>query len=151
MVYTDLTRKAMQIAYRAHDGQTDKAGMPYIMHPVHVAEQMNDEDSCVVALLHDVVEDTAITIDNLREAGFTEKQLSAIKAMTHDKSEPYMVYVEKLSKNPLAVKVKMADLRHNMDRSRIIHFTVKDGERMMKYYKALRFLNEISNRNRRTA
>ena len=70
MIYTDLTRKAITVAYNAHQGQLDRAGLPYILHPLHVAEQMKDEDTCVVALLHDVIEDTDLTLENLREYGF---------------------------------------------------------------------------------
>lgn len=141
MVYTDLTRKAMRIAYKAHDGQKDKSGLPYIMHPVHLAEQMTDEDSCVVALLHDVVEDTNVTIGDLVNDGFTRNQISAIEAMAHEKTVPYMVYIKNLSKNPLAVSVKRADLAHNMDLSRIPHPTETDEKRIDRYTEALKILN----------
>ena len=131
----------MRIAYKAHDGQKDRSGLPYIMHPVHLAEQMTDEDSCVVALLHDVVEDTDVTIGDLVNKGFTPNQISAIKAMTHEKTVPYMVYIKKLSKNPLASVVKRADLAHNMDLSRIPNPTESDKSRLSRYTEALRILD----------
>ena len=140
MIYTEYTKKAVIVAYRAHEGQTDRAGWPYIFHPVHVAEQMTTEDSCVVALLHDVLEDTELTIEDLRKEGFTEKQLEAVQLMTRTKDIPYMEYVKRLADNPVAREVKLADLRHNMDRSRLSEFTEKDEERYGKYSAALEML-----------
>lgn len=140
MIYTDLTRKALKIAYEAHKDQVDKAGLPYINHPLHLAEQMETEDTCVVALLHDVVEDTEFTLEDLRKAGFTEKQLQAIEAMTHEKGVPYMDYVRELKKNEIAVAVKIADIRHNSDISRIENPTEKDIKRLDKYKEAMEFL-----------
>ena len=137
MIYTDLTRKAMKIAYEAHAGQVDKAGLPYINHPLHLAEQMETEDTCVVALLHDVVEDTPVTLEDLRKAGFTETQLQAIKAMTHEKGVPYMDYIRELRNNEIAVVVKIADIRHNSDISRIDNPTEKDINRINKYKYAM--------------
>ena len=83
----------MKIAYEAHKDQYDKSGIPYIFHPIHLAEQMNDESTICVALLHDVVEDTDITFEQLSDAGFSDEIISAIKLMTHDDSVPYMEYV----------------------------------------------------------
>lgn len=119
MIYTDQTRKAMRIAYRAHDGQLDKSGVPYIFHPIHVAEQMQDEETTIVALLHDVVEDTEMTLDDIRREGFSEEILEAIRLLTHQKDTPYLAYVQQLKDNPIARAVKLADLRHNSDRSRL--------------------------------
>lgn len=140
MIYTELTQKAMKIAYEAHSGQVDKAGLPYIFHPVHLAEQMKTEDTCVVALLHDVVEDTDITLEDLRKAGFTDVQLEAIAAMTHDESVEYMDYVREIKKNEVAAAVKLADLSHNSDLSRINNPTEKDIKRIEKYKKAIEIL-----------
>lgn len=143
MIYTDLTRKAMKIAYEAHKGQVDKAGLPYIYHPVHLAEQMETEDTCVVALLHDVVEDTDVTMDDLRKAGFTDVQLEAISSMTHEDSVEYMDYVREVKKNPIATAVKIADILHNSDITRIENPTEKDLSRYERKYKAaMDFLKE---------
>ena len=101
MIYTELTYKAIKVAFKAHEGQLDKTGLPYILHPIHVAEQMKDEDSCVAAILHDVIEDTDITLEDLRKEGFTEKQLEAVALLTHDLSVDYMDYIIQLSGNPI--------------------------------------------------
>ena len=118
MVYTPLTAKAMQIAYAAHHGQVDKAGMSYIFHPIHLAEAMEDEISCCVALLHDTVEDTDITFADL-EKDFPAEVMDALKLLTHEEGTDYFEYVQKIKGNPVAVKVKLADLAHNADQSRI--------------------------------
>ena len=93
MIYTDMTKKALKLCFEAHKNQTDKSGIPYVFHPLHLAEQMNDEDTTVAALLHDVIEDTPYTLDNLRVMGFNEQVLDALALMTHDKRIPYMDYV----------------------------------------------------------
>lgn len=118
MIYTPLTCEAMKIAYRAHHGQTDKAGLPYIFHPFHLAEQMTDEYSVCVALLHDVVEDTDVTLDELKKI-FPQEITDAIALLTHPKNIPYLDYVEKIKDNPLAKTVKVADIHHNSDPSRM--------------------------------
>lgn len=119
MIYTEQTEKALKLCYQAHAGQTDKGGVPYAFHPVHLAEQMDDEVSTVVALLHDVVEDTAYTFADLEEMGFAPEAIQALKLLTHDAETPYQEYVRRLAVNPIARKVKMADLIHNMDTSRL--------------------------------
>lgn len=139
MIYTDQTTKAMQIAYEAHHGQVDKAGVPYILHPVHLAEQMETEAECIVALLHDVVEDTDITLIQL-EKEFPEEVVQAIKLLSHDESVDYMDYVSELKKNPIARKVKLADLIHNSDRSRLKNPPPQDEKRCKKYGKAIELL-----------
>lgn len=118
MVYTPLTMKAMQIAYAAHHGQVDKAGMPYVFHPMHLAEQMEDEISCCVALLHDTVEDTDITLEDL-EKEFPRSVTEPLKLLTHPKEVPYLDYVRGIRENPVAVKVKLADIAHNSDQTRL--------------------------------
>lgn len=140
MIYTELTEKAARLAFKAHEGQFDRAGLPYVMHPIHLAEMMTTEDTCVAALLHDVVEDTDITIEDLREEGFTETQLRAVDLLTHKKGVPYMDYVRALKDDPVARSVKIADLRHNSDRSRLREATQKDEERYKKYKEALSIL-----------
>lgn len=119
MIYTRLTREAMKIAYSAHHAQVDKGGMPYIFHPYHLAEQMQDEYTTCAALLHDVVEDTAITLEQLAEV-FPEEIIEAVRVLTHKKGEPYPEYIEQVKNNPIAKAVKLADLQHNSDQSRML-------------------------------
>lgn len=142
MIYTYMVKKAAEIAFMCHEGQQDKGGYPYIMHPLHLAEQMDDEDSCIVALLHDSVEDTNMTFDDLLEYGFSVKQVNAIRALTHKKGSDYMEYIEnQVMTDPIAVKVKMADLKHNMDPNRLGRVPVdEDTERLRKYKKAYSML-----------
>ena len=141
MIYTVNTRKAMEIAYKAHHGQVDKSGVPYIFHPIHLAEQMATEEECIVALLHDVVEDTEMTFEQL-EKDFSEAVIQALKLVTRDQKEDYMQYVEKIKINPIAKKVKLADLHHNSDKTRLEKMTLIDLKRNEKYQKAIEFLNE---------
>lgn len=118
MIYTHLTNEAMKIAYRAHHGQTDKGGIPYIFHPYHLAEQMTDEYTACVALLHDVVEDTDVTLEQLAEI-FPKEVVEAVALMTHNDDTPYLDYVARIASNPIAKAVKLADLLHNSDKSRL--------------------------------
>ena len=117
MIYTEMTIKAMKYAYNAHLGQLDYNNVPYIFHPYHVAEQMDDEVSCTVALLHDVVEDTEITIEDLKKE-FPAKVTDAVALLTHDEAVDYFDYVNELKHNDVARKVKLADLDHNSDENR---------------------------------
>ncbi len=132
MIYTKLTQKAMQIAYYAHHGQFDCNGMPYVFHPVHLAEQMDDEYSCCVALLHDVVEDTSVTLEELSK-DFPLMVIEALKLLTHEKGTDYFDYVRRIKDNPLAKKVKLADLEHNMDRSRIVDENAVSEEKLRQW------------------
>jgi (p)ppGpp synthase/HD superfamily hydrolase len=141
MINTKLTRKAMKIAYEAHHGQLDRAGVPYIYHPIHLAEQMDSEISCIVALLHDVVEDTDITFADL-EKEFPKEAIEALKLLTHDLNVEYMDYVREIKKNPIAKKVKKADLIHNSDETRLNCISEKDRQRKEKYCKALNILED---------
>lgn len=117
MIYTALTMKAMKLAYEAHHGQVDKAGIPYVFHPWHLAEGMKDEISVCVALLHDVVEDTQITLADL-EKQFPPEVTQAVALMTHEDGVDYFDYVREIKKNPVARQVKLADLAHNSDSTR---------------------------------
>lgn len=144
MVYTELTNKAMRIAYNAHHGQVDKSGIPYIFHPVHLAEAMEDEVSCCVALLHDTVEDTEITIADL-EKEFPPEVTEALKLLTHAKGTPYFDYVRAVKANPIAVKVKLADIAHNSDQTRLADSGMPEETRAYfrdKYAKAKKILLE---------
>ena len=140
MIYTPMTKIALKICFEAHKNQTDKSGMPYVFHPFHLAEQMVDEKTTVVALLHDVIEDTEYTIDDLKNMGFSDDILSAIALMTHTDGVPYMEYVAKIKTNSIAKAVKLADLRHNSDMSRLDKVTIHDCERAEKYKKAIDLL-----------
>lgn len=119
MIYTELTNKALRFAYNAHHGQLDYNGIPYIFHPLHLAEAMDDEISCCAALLHDVVEDTAVTMEQL-EQEFPAEVISVLKLLTHEEGVPYFDYVRAIKNNPIAVKVKLADIAHNSDQTRCV-------------------------------
>ena len=142
MIYTPVTRKAMQLAFDAHAGMYDKTGLPYIMHPLHVAESMTDEITTAIALLHDVIEDTDITAEKLAEEGMPEEVVCGVLAMTHGENEDYFEYVARVKKNPYALKDKIADLEHNSDLTRLDNVTDKDIQRVEKYRKALEILKK---------
>ena len=140
MIYTELTKKAMKIAFEAHKEQIDKSGIPYIYHPIHLAEQMSDEITTCVALLHDVVEDTNMTFEELEKLGFTNDIITALKLMTHDSNVPYMDYVRDIKTNIYAKTVKLADLRHNSDLSRLDLIDNTVLARVSKYQEAIEIL-----------
>ena len=142
MLYTKLTKKAMKIAFEAHKNQTDKNGIPYIYHPIHLAEQMADEKTICVALLRDVVEDTDITFEQLLSEGFPDDIIEALKLLTHDDSIQYMDYVKEIKSNPIAAAVKLADLKHNSDLTRLDVIDEKAINRAEKYKKAIRLLSK---------
>ena len=133
MIYTEMTIKAMKIAYEAHLGQLDYNDVPYIFHPYHLAEQMDDEVSCTVALLHDVVEDTPITLSDLEQI-FPAQVVEIVRLLTHDEGVDYFDYIRKIKKNPIATKVKLEDLKHNSDESRSIGSNL--SEEQLLYWKA---------------
>lgn len=137
-----MTKIALNLSFEAHKDQRDKSGMPYVFHPFHLAEGMRDEDTTIVALLHDVIEDTDTTLDDLKALGFSEAVLDAIALMTHDDEVPYMDYVAAIKKNPIARAVKLADLRHNSDMTRLDTVTLRDIDRAEKYKKAIALLEE---------
>lgn len=141
MINTNLTRKAMIIAYNAHQGQVDKAGVPYIFHPTHLAEQMDTETECIIALLHDVVEDTDVTFEEL-EKEFNTEIIEVLKLLTRDKDTDYMKYIENLKVNPIAKKIKIADINHNADETRLDKITATDIIRREKYKRALELLEK---------
>lgn len=137
---SQAVKKALEICFDAHKDQSDFSGKPYIFHPVHLAEQMDTEHEICTALLHDVVEDSDYTLDDLQNAGFAPEIITAVGLLTHDPAVPYMDYVRALKDNPTARKVKLADLRHNSDVKRYAPVTERDFERQAKYQKALEFL-----------
>lgn len=141
-----LESKSVEQAYRlaadAHAGQADKGGNPYINHPVAVAEALATEDTQVVALLHDVVEDTPVSLQNLREQGFSERVVKAVDCLTKRDGEPLEAYLERVKQDPLAVTVKLADLTHNSDLRRISSPTEKDYARVERYQREIEFLRQ---------
>lgn len=118
MLYTPKIIECLRFVEEFHHEQYDKIGVPYILHPVFVADQMDTEDETIVALLHDVVEDTPITLDDLRDKGYSDEIVVAIDALTRRTDETYSAYIERLSNNKLARRVKIADLQHNLDPER---------------------------------
>jgi len=140
MIYTAQTKKALKVCFDMHKDQTDKSGLPYVFHPFYLAEQMQDEVTTVVALLHDVVEDTPCTFDDLREMGFDEAVLQSLALLTHDDGVPYMEYVAAIKQNPIAKAVKLADLRHNSDLSRMDTVDERALKHHQKYMDAIAFL-----------
>ena len=142
MIYTEKTKKALKLCFEAHKNQLDKSGMPYVFHPFHLAEQMETEETVVAALLHDVMEDTDYTAEDLKEMGFDGDVLDALLLLTHQDGVDYMDYVKKIKSNPIARAVKLADLTHNSDLTRLDTVDQKALERKEKYKKAIEFLTE---------
>lgn len=140
MIYTDLTKKAMKLCYEVHRDQVDKGGLPYVFHPLHVAECMTQELSTAVALLHDVVEDSACTLRDLRAMGFPAELTDALALLTHDPAVPYSDYIAAIKANPVAAEVKLADLRHNSELSRLEAPGEADFARVKKYREAIELL-----------
>ncbi len=128
--------KAIRIAAIAHEGQTDKAGQPYIMHPLRVMFSRKDEIERICAVLHDVIEDTDISLADLRNEGFSQDVLTALDALTKRTGENYEDFIERVIENNIACNVKLADLTDNMDLSRISNPTEEDFKRIEKYRKA---------------
>lgn len=137
MIYTELTNKALRFAYNAHHGQLDYNGIPYIFHPIHLAEQMDDEISCCAALLHDVVEDTPVTFEELSRE-FPQEIVSIVRLLTHEdtaegNNADYFSYLQPIKANPIAKKVKLADIAHNSDQSRCVGSDL--SEERLAYWK----------------
>ncbi len=128
--------RAVQIAAEAHAGQRDKAGAPYLLHPLRMMMRMESEAAMIAAVLHDVVEDTAWTLDALRAEGFAEEILAAIDCLTHREGESYETFVQRAGANWIARQVKMADLEDNMNLKRLSEITAKDLARLEKYHRA---------------
>ena len=135
------SEKAYEIAKRAHLGQVDKAGEDYIKHPQKVVSFVKSDEEKAVAYLHDVIEDTELTLEDLHEYEFSKEVIEAVDIITKKKGEDYQSYLNSVKKNKLARAVKLADLRHNSDLTRLTKVTEKDIERKEKYQKAIDFLN----------
>jgi hypothetical protein len=137
--------KALQIAARAHEGQKDKEELPYILHPLRVMNGVTGEEAQIVAVLHDVVEDTAVTLDDLRQAGFSAAVLAAVLCVTHRKDQPDADYVARCKGNDIARRVKLADLEDNTRLSRTIFRPQRaphDLARIRRYVLSYKFLTD---------
>lgn len=137
-----VLEKAIQIAVNAHVGQKDRTGAPYILHPLRVMHSVNAIDAKIVAILHDVVEDTPVTFDELIEAGIPKHLVITLRLLTHSDNLSYEDYIARLSENSLAVKVKLADLKDNMDLSRLKEISEEDMTLYKKYVTGYRYLRE---------
>lgn len=132
---------ALSIAMEAHRGQFDKAGIDYIEHPLYVASQVDTEEEKAVALLHDVIEDSPFSAEELLLAGLSETVVTAVQILSKKKGQDYPTYLKTVKSNPLARVVKLADLKHNSDLSRLSSVTDKDLEGLEKYKKAIDYLS----------
>lgn len=132
--------QAIQIAVCAHHGQRDKAGQPYILHPLRVMLRMQTNVARIVAVLHDVVEDSDWTLERLRQAGFTPEMVGAVDALTKRPGELYQDAIQRAAENQVARRVKLADLADNLNVARLTTMTQNDAERMARYRQAWEFL-----------
>ena len=144
MIYTTNTINAMKILFNQQKDQVDKSGMPYVFHPWHVAEQMTDETTTIVALLHDVIEDTDMTLEDLEEYHFNEEIIAAICAITHNLDVAYDDYIKGVSNNPIATKVKIEDIRHNSDHTRLDQPEQTNHPKIEKYKKSFAYLTSLN-------
>jgi (p)ppGpp synthase/HD superfamily hydrolase len=136
--------KALAIAIQAHKGQVDKAGEPYILHPLRLMSQFADKDLMTVSILHDVVEDSDFTLKNLVDAGFSPIIIDAVDCLTKRENEEYANFIERVIANPLAIKVKIADIKDNLNISRLCQpLSEKDIDRLKKYQIALLRLQQM--------
>lgn len=140
MNWNELYDLALKIAIKAHEGQKDKAGREYIMHPIRVAERCKSAKGKIVALLHDTIEDTEVTPASLKELGFPEEIIEGILSVTKREGESYEDFVRRAAMNPLGKEVKQADLEDNMDIRRLKEITDEDADRLRKYLSAWQYL-----------
>jgi (p)ppGpp synthase/HD superfamily hydrolase len=141
MDISDQLERALERALQAHRSQRDRAGAPYILHPLHLMFQcLDDPAAMVVALLHDTVEDSTLTLEDLRADGFPADIVEAVDALTRRKHESYEAFVHRAGAHPLARRVKQADIEHNMDLRRLNTLGPADLERLQRYHRALRAL-----------
>lgn len=138
--YNEQLQFALELAIEKHKNQTDKSGKPYILHPLHIMETVQSDDAKIVAILHDIIEDTDVTEEDLLKAGLSKHIVDAIVLLTRSHDEDYMEYVKKVALNPLAKEVKLADLQHNMDLRRLSTLKERDLVRNRKYQIAYHYL-----------
>ncbi len=134
---------AIMLATRAHAGQTDRYGVPYILHPLRLMLRCSEETARIVAILHDVLEDTPLTLENLRAQGYPDSVLDALDRLTRRDGEAYDDYIERLAPHPLARQVKLLDLEDNMDLRRIAVWEAGTAARLERYHRAWRRLQEV--------
>lgn len=139
----NMLDKALQIATEAHKGQKDKAGNDYITHPIHVSEHCKSPKAKIVAMLHDTLEDTSITVEDLREHGFDEEIIDGVLSVTRKANETYADFIIRAAQNPIGKEVKIADLEDNMDIRRLEHLTEHDFKRCNKYLHSWRYLKGL--------
>jgi len=131
---------AIALACRAHTGQTDKAGAPYILHPLRLMLKFADQDARMAAVLHDVVEDGGVSWDDLRKLGVPDNVIAAVDGLTRREDESYEAFIGRAAQDPLARRVKIEDVRDNMDLTRIGTLADRDGERVQRYHRSLQVL-----------
>lgn len=137
-----ILEKAVQIAVDAHSGQKDKSGRPYIFHPLRVMHSVETYEAKVIAILHDVAESGKVTFDELLEYGIPKHLVITLRLMSRDKKLSYEDYIAQIAENPLAARVKIADLKDNLDTSRLKELSDEDIERIKKYTSAFQFLRK---------
>ena len=137
---TNYVEKALKLALEIHAGQVDKAGKPYILHPLRLMSKFSTDDEMITALMHDVVEDGDITLADLENLGFSKNVVSAIDCLTKRDNESYEAFISRINQNSLAKKIKIEDLKDNMDLTRLDSISDKDIARVKKYHKALSVL-----------
>jgi (p)ppGpp synthase/HD superfamily hydrolase len=137
MIQSPTLEDAIQLAAKAHAGQLDKGNNPYILHPLRVMLALDDLPSRITGILHDVIEDTPYTLEDLSALGYPESILQALDCLSRRKEESYEEFILRIKENPLACKVKLADLRDNSDMSRIPNPTEKDRLRHAKYQRSI--------------
>lgn len=137
-----LIEKALDISLKAHAGQTDKAGAVYVLHPLRIMMQMDSPEEKIIAALHDVLEDSHFTAEFLRQQGFPENILSVLDILSRKPGVKYEDYIQRIKQNPTATKIKIADLKDNMDISRLKDITEKDLKRLKKYQSAFKILTQ---------
>lgn len=133
--------KAIKIASNTHFGQVDKGGQPYILHPLRLMMKFKNKSEMIIAVLHDVVEDSDYSIDDLKSDGFTTDIIDALSCLTKKNNEKYDDFISRISTNELASKIKIEDLKDNMDITRLKSVEKNDLERIKKYHRSLRFLS----------
>ena len=135
--------QAISLATKAHFGQVDKAGNPYILHPLRLMFKLKHEDEMIVAVMHDIIEDSDYTFDDLKDYGFSDKIIKAIQLLTKPREENYEAFISRILENNLARKVKIEDIKDNLDLTRLNTITDKDLLRIKKYHHALKKLKEL--------
>ncbi len=135
-----MIERAIQLALDTHKGQQQRNGAPFILHPLYVMQQVKGEVLQTAAVLHDVVEDSSLTLEELKKKGFSDEVVELVDAMSKRPDEDYEQYIQRLARTPAAIPIKLADLRHNMDALRLVDFTEKDGLRFQRYHRAYRQL-----------